>query len=1427
MNDASRPSNAFFALVLAVVVWIFACENPLSPELCGTIPEQTIAVGETVDLQLCFEDPNGETLAYEAFSSDPDVATAVATGSRVTVTAVAPGTALVTAVATDPTGLNAQQSFQVVVPDRPPTAVGTIDDRELMVGDSAAIDVAGYFSEPDGQPLRYSAAASDPDALAVSADGTVVTVVAVAKGTVVVTVTATDPGGLVATQRFEVRVPNRPPVAVDSITAREVMVDDAHTLELVPFFSDPDGDPLTYSAAVSDSAVVRANVADGALTLTGLAKGEASVTITAADDEGLTVEQSFTVTVPNRPPLVTDTIPSRMLYKSEADTLDLAAWFSDPDGDPLTWAAEAADASVVALEVSASAGTLVVTPLAEGETVVTVTATDPDGLTAAQGFTVIVPNRPPVATDKVPPRTLYKSEADTLDLTAYFSDPDGDPLTYAAAASNGNVVALEISSSDRTLIVTPISEGETVVTITATDPEGLTTTQSFAVTVPNRGPVATDSIPAQTLYKRETVPLDLTRYFSDPDGDVLQYEIESTDTLVATAAVTGTTLTVRAGVKGEATLAVTATDPGGLTARQDFAVTVLNRAPTVTTPIPALTIFRGPPHTMDMSAHFGDPDGDTLSYSASSSNPWVVRVRFDGSNLILTAWSAGTIEVTVIATDPDSLAIQQTFAVTVSNRGPVAVGRFPDLELRGDERLTLPLARYFHDPDRDALTYEASTSPRGIASATTRGSSVTLTGVSDGHTTLTLTATDPEGLAATQTSQITITGQADTPTPEANTPVPVGSIPEQAIVTGGTRTLVVSGYFRDPNGDPLTFRATTSDPAVATASVSGARVTLRGVSSGQTTLTVTATDPGSRSATLSTAVTVVAPGQGPVAVAPIPEQRLEVGKTGTLSVADNFQDPDGGSLDFAAVSSNPNIVTAAASGSDVTLTGISEGHATVTVTATDSDNLSVSQTVSVRVEPKGRAPVAVGSIPRQTVEAGGVAVFNAAPYFREPAGASMRFDATISDATIATISTRGSNVIVRGVAEGSTGFTITATNAERLSATQSSTVDVSPPPPGPEAVGSVPDDAIMAGDSITIAMAPYFQEPVGKPLTYTAGTSHTGIAAATMSGDILTVVGTGRGTATITVVASNPDGRSATQRFRLRVSRIDTGFLIEYGFQHGVTDALEAAVRDAGAYWMSVLSATEFADVQFTDQVACHRASVDLDVAVLDDVGIRVDAINIDGRGGLYGTARQCSVRSGTGQPIMGNITFDLADLSQLQASGGLYSAALHEIGHVLGLGTGSSWDGSLVNPSSSSDLTADTHFPGSRAIAAFNAAGGTSYSGGKVPVENQGDNSHWRQSVMGDEVMTPVHNLGGPNPLSAITIQALSDLGYRVNVSLADSYAVPSPSLAADIAEDARVIDLSGDVLPGPIKVVDEEGNVVRVIGEEATRRQPNNPPR
>ena len=52
------------------------------------------------------------------------------------------------------------------------------------------------------------------------------------------------------------------------------------------FFSDPDGDELSYSASSSNEGVVTATMDGAVVTMTGVADGRASVTVTASDPDG-------------------------------------------------------------------------------------------------------------------------------------------------------------------------------------------------------------------------------------------------------------------------------------------------------------------------------------------------------------------------------------------------------------------------------------------------------------------------------------------------------------------------------------------------------------------------------------------------------------------------------------------------------------------------------------------------------------------------------------------------------------------------------------------------------------------------------------------------------------------------------------------------------------------------------------------------------------------------------------------------------------------------------------------------------------------------------------------------------------------------------------------------------------------------------------
>lgn len=141
---------------------------------------------------------------------------------------------------------------------------------------------------------------------------------------------------------------------------------------------------------------------------------------------------------------------------------------------------------------------------------------------------------------------------------------------------------------------------------------------------------------------------------------------------------------------------------------------------------------------------------------------------------------------------------------------------------------------------------------------------------------------------------------------------------------------------------------------------------------------------------------------------------------------------------------------------------------------------------------------------------------------------------------------------------------------------------------------------------------------------------------------------------------------------------------------------------------------------------------------------------------------------------------FDTADLASIQQSGLLFSVILHEMGHVLGIGT--IWqDKGLLSGAG----TSDPIFTGANATAQYNQIFGTSALG--VPVEAGGGAgtalAHWRETVLQSELMTGYAGPGVNLPLSRITVGSLQDLGYTVNYAAADPYTKPAGSVVANRA--------------------------------------------
>ena len=220
----------------------------------------------------------------------------------------------------------------------------------------------------------------------------------------------------------------------------------------------------------------------------------------------------------------------------------------------------------------------------------------------------------------------------------------------------------------------------------------------------------------------------------------------------------------------------------------------------------------------------------------------------------------------------------------------------------------------------------------------------------------------------------------------------------------------------------------------------------------------------------------------------------------------------------------------------------------------------------------------------------------------------------------------------------------------------------------------------------------------------------------------------------------------------------EPAFVIDVRFKGGLTKAQQAAFVTAAARWSRV--------------IAADLPAVVVDGETIDDIVIDADGVAIDGRGGILGQAGPTQLRPGSFLPAAGLMSFDSADLAQMEADGSLVSVIVHEMAHVLGFGT--IWDDLGLRQGAG---TANPTFTGANAMREFAAlSGGTATRA--VPLANVGGpgtrDGHWRESVFGNELMTGFLN-AGVNPLSRLTIAALQDLGYEVDFAAADTFALPT----------------------------------------------------
>ena len=392
-------------------------------------------------------------------------------------------------------------------PNRPPAfdQSYTFDLRENRSGREVPVVLGTVGArDPDGDDMHYSLFAGDRDRFTVSRDSGTVSYIGqgedfeLGPSRFELQVTAND-GQYQTRGRVVVRV-------VDVAEGPEAGDDEAETPEDTPTVidvlsndRDPDGDRLRMASVGAAEHGTTAVVSDGVRYAPELNwHGTDRFTYTVSDESGLTATATVTMTVlpVNDPPEAVDDEAETL--EDEAVVVDVLVNDTDADGDPIR---------VVSVGPAGHGATTMAPhrvryspdPNWHGTDRFVYTIADPDGLTATATvtMTVLPVNDAPEAAGVIPDQALEEGGAPvTVDLTPYFTDVDGDVLTYTAVSPDETAVTVTVAGA--TLTLSAVVTGTATVTVTASDGEGLTATQSFGVQVGDRlvRAVMTDTLAA-------------------------------------------------------------------------------------------------------------------------------------------------------------------------------------------------------------------------------------------------------------------------------------------------------------------------------------------------------------------------------------------------------------------------------------------------------------------------------------------------------------------------------------------------------------------------------------------------------------------------------------------------------------------------------------------------------------------------------------------------------------------------------------------------------------------------------------------------------------------------------------------------------------------------------------------------------------------
>jgi hypothetical protein len=527
---------------------------------------------------------------------------------------------------------------------------------------STSIAVLVNDADVDGDPLTLTLTSAPTNGVASVNAGATVTYTPAANfnGGDSFTYRITDPSGASDTATVNVTVfeVNDAPFLVSPIVDVTGTEDVNTSVNIAGVFDDVDiatnSDVLNYSVSVSNASLVDSVSVVGDDVVIDVAadqNGGSNVTVTATDTAGASVSDTFALSLGpvNDAPYVMNQIADLTVSEDAPNqALDLAMVFGDvdivtnSDSLVLTVAGVSNPSLFDAVSITGTMLSLDFAADQNGSADITMRATDQNGSFVEDAFTVTVDpvGDTPYVAVPLPDVAMNEDEANrVIDVSPYFYDVDidtnTDSLSYSVAYAGAAVFdAVSVSGNLVTLDLAQNMNGSADVTVRATDSTGLFVENTFTVAVSPVNDAPFVAIPIADLTMFEDGPneaVDLSGVFDDVDlaieGDTYIYTVStSVPTMFDALTIDFSTASPQLVIdladnqNGPSTITVFYTDQGGLTASDDFVLTV---TPMNDTPIAQddfLTIAEDTPEiVIDVLANDFKEDAPTTVVGAGTS----------------------------------------------------------------------------------------------------------------------------------------------------------------------------------------------------------------------------------------------------------------------------------------------------------------------------------------------------------------------------------------------------------------------------------------------------------------------------------------------------------------------------------------------------------------------------------------------------------------------------------------------------------------------------------------------------------------------------------------------------------------------------------------------------------------------------------------